>query len=229
VDVGVDRDGGWIATAVVLLWVQLCQVATMSAQLGALCHAIGRLIVQIALNLVLVFICVVAFASALCALNSHGFETLEDGIVNMGRIALSLASEEDLAKEGWQLMFLSLFVIVVHVGLLSVLIAQVVKGYAMLYEDQEGNSLKSKAMQCVEVESFLSIASRTRYFEEFSFSVPVPFDSGDVGPPGGFQRLEHAAVRASKYYVPDRILRSTGTASALEPWPLQDDGERDEE
>ncbi len=37
------------------------------------------------------------------------------------------------------------------------------------------------------------------------------------------QFMEVASIRAGKHYVPDRIMRCTGTASALDPWPPSED------
>jgi hypothetical protein len=208
-----------LSVSALLLWGQLIQVMMVSQFLGTLSFAVGRLFVQVARNLVIVAVMVVAFACALTALQEPAFEDIEISIIDLMRITLGLNTEAMILLERWGLVLLVFFTVAIHLGMFSVLIAQVVKGYEDLAHEQEGQSKMTRAFQCVEVESFLSQTTRQRFYDELNFDKPMEFDNGDEGPTGGVQFMELAAVRAGQFYVPDRIQRFTGNASALDAWP----------
>ena len=52
------------------------------------------------------------------------------------------------------------------------------------------------------------------------FDEPLPFSFSDVGPTGGIQ--EWVSDAEVEYYIPDRIKRYTGDASADDPWPTHE-------
>jgi len=206
------------AFAACMLWSQLLQVLLVSTQLGTLTYAVGQLMFQVGRNLVIVAVMVLAFACALNALQAQAYDELGSAMVEVIRFVLRI-DESAENTESWGLVFVVMLTITVHLFLFSVLIAQLVKGYDILFVDQEGNSRMNRAFQCIESESYLSVTTRKRFYDECGFDKPVEFDNGDEGPTGGIQFMEIASIRAQKYYIADRIMRSTGTASALDPWP----------
>mmetsp|Transcript_3832 Transcript_3832/g.9312 ORF Transcript_3832/g.9312 Transcript_3832/m.9312 type:complete len:130 (+) Transcript_3832:2113-2502(+) len=112
--------------------------------------------------------------------------------------------------------------------MLSILVAQLSLSYETTSQDKTGYAKMNKAFVVVEIESVLSQAMRTRIYDVFAFDQPLEFDSGDLGPTGGVQVRENAAVRSHPTYVPDRILRFPGDADPKEPWPEQESDSEDE-
>jgi len=131
-----------------------------------------------------------------------------------------MSSAESEALEGFGFFCLTSFVVIVEIGFLNILIAQLALIYERLSLDKEGYAKMNRAYTCVEIESFLSEKYRIKVWNEFNFDLPLQFDAGDDGPSGGIQVLEPASVRAAKKYVPDRVLRFPGEAKSTDPWPV---------
>lgn len=170
--------------------------------------------------MVLMGIVIMSFAAALSGLQEPGFEDIGDSAMTLLRYFLSLAPPSEYETDGYGDALLVLFAIVIQVGLLSILIAQLALAYEQLSEDKAGYAKMNRAFVCVEVDSCIPMSFRRKIWDAFDFFKPIEFDNGDEGPSGGVQVYELASVRASPKYKPDRIIRCTGTADPHDPWPI---------
>mmetsp|Transcript_34266 Transcript_34266/g.84301 ORF Transcript_34266/g.84301 Transcript_34266/m.84301 type:complete len:238 (-) Transcript_34266:99-812(-) len=207
------------AFAGVLLWAQMLQVLVLSTRLAALTYTLGLMAEDVTRNLVVVGFFVCAFGTALTALKQEHFGTFGSSLVNLVRIVLDIdpPSLENLDSLG--LFFIFMFIIVVIIGMLNILVAQLWASYGQVANNKAGYAMQHRADICIHMESILPMSLRKKLYDEMHFDIPVPFNQGDAGPSGGIQVIEPASVRNSPYYVPDRIVRFTGDASPSDPWP----------
>eukprot|EP00283_Hemiselmis_rufescens_P021919 CAMPEP_0173441354 /NCGR_PEP_ID=MMETSP1357-20121228/23916_1 /TAXON_ID=77926 /ORGANISM="Hemiselmis rufescens, Strain PCC563" /LENGTH=179 /DNA_ID=CAMNT_0014406931 /DNA_START=1 /DNA_END=540 /DNA_ORIENTATION=- len=177
-------------------------------------------------------IILVSFAAALTALQEPGFEEFDVSTMNLLKHFLNLAPPTHYDFEALGMFLMVMFAIIIHVGLLSILIAQLALAYEHLSEDKAGYAKMNRAFVCVEVESCLPMSLRKKIWDKIDFDNPLEFDHGDEGPTGGIQVMELAMVRAHPKYKPDRIIQCTGTADPHDPWPIirevEDDGDKKE-
>lgn len=208
------------AISTLLLWLQFIQILILSRPLAAFTYTLSAMFVDVTRNLMIILVILVSFAFTLTTLEQPGYESPGQAVLNLVYISLGMSSAEMEHLENFGLFCLSLFVIIVEVGFLNILIAQLALIYERLSLDKEGYAKMNRCYTCVEIESFLPYSYRQRVWEEFNFDLPLPFDAGDDGPSGGIQVQEPASVRAAKKYVPDRVLRFPGEAKSSEPWPV---------
>ncbi len=147
------------------------------------------------------------------------FEDFGYSTMHLLRHFLGLIPAQNYEVDWLGMLLLVVFSIILHVGLLSILIAQLALAYEHLSADKAGYAKMNRAFVCVEVESIMSMAQRKKIWDSMGFFSPLQFDHGDEGPAGGVQVRENAVVRADPKYVPDRIIRCTGKASPNDPWP----------
>lgn len=87
--------------------------------------------------------------------------------------------------------------------LLNILIAQFVRSYEKIAEDQEGYAKMNRAWITVEMESFLSLKYRNEIFDGLGFDIPLELDQNDHGPAGGVQvRMYERAHTHSLFHIP---------------------------
>jgi hypothetical protein len=199
---------------------RIAQALVISTRLAALTYTIGQLFSHVGRFMVLMGIVIMSFAAALSGLQEPGFEDIGDSAMTLLRYFLSLAPPSEYETDGYGDALLVLFAIVIQVGLLSILIAQLALAYEQLSEDKAGYAKMNRAFVCVEVDSCIPMSFRRKIWNAFDFFKPIEFDNGDEGPSGGVQVYELASVRASPKYKPDRIIRCTGTADPHDPWPI---------
>jgi hemoglobin-like flavoprotein len=209
------------AVTAIFIWLQLIQVLILSERMAAFTYTVGRMVKDFVQNFVVIFVVMVAFSAAMTILEAPGgfSESLGSSIYTIIKITIGLASDESVEQESWAMICLIVLTIIVNIGFLNILVAQLVLAYSQHSSDQEGCAKMNRAYICVEMESFLSLKYRQKLFDELSFDEPLEFDSSDEGPCGGIQSLCPASVRSHPKYVPDRVQRFTGEASVMDPWP----------
>uniref|UniRef100_A0A7S1DKS7 Globin domain-containing protein n=2 Tax=Hemiselmis andersenii TaxID=464988 RepID=A0A7S1DKS7_HEMAN len=225
------------AVTAIFIWLQLIQVLILSERMAAFTYTVGRMVKDFAQNFTVIIVVMVAFSAAMTILEAPGgySDGLGSSIFNVLKISIGLAPHEAIEQESWAMACLVVLTIIVNIGFLNILVAQLVLAYASLSTDQEGCAKMNRAYICVEMESFLSLKYRQKLYDELSFDEPLEFDSSDEGPCGGIQSLCPSTVRSHPKYVPDRVQRFTGEASVMDPWPSAkveeeevDDGNRDD-
>lgn len=225
-----DENPSWMLVisgiSTFLIWIQLIQVLVLSPNLAAFTYTITRMFEDVSRNLMVISLIVVSFAGTLTVLHQPYYDTLQRSILNLLKIILGLSFLELESLEGWGLFTLIFFVVIIEIGFLNILIAQLALAYEELSADKEGFAMMSRAYMVVEMESFMPISYRQKIYEEFNFDKPLEFDGGDEGPAGGIQLKQPASMRAHEKYIPDRVIRYAGEASPNDPWPLE--GEEEE-
>jgi len=208
------------AVTAVLMGLQVLEILILSKKLSAFAFTMMRLIWQLLINIVICLVAIFAFSGGLVIIRDDYFDSLEEAMQNLIKITLGIASPDMVQDANTETVTLVLlFLVVVWIGFLNVLIAQFVYGYNTISNETDAYALMMRAQTICEMESFLPRWLRLRYFNEMQFDLPLNYDAGDEGPGGGIQVLESATVKQSAHYVPDRVLRFTGEASANDPWP----------
>ena len=215
---GGERDILKSVTALFLFF-QLFQAFTLAPALSALIYAITRLTVDIARNLFVIFIVLLAFTAGITALEMHDFHGM--GMTSFVLLKATLYMEmPDLdGEQPFGIFLIISYMVIVCIGILSILVAQLSLAYNEISRYKKGFAMMNQAYVCVEVESVLSLKYRKKIFTELGFQDALEFDNGDEGPPGGIQIKEPASVRAHPKYCPDRIQRSTGSTNPADAWP----------
>lgn len=200
---------------------QLIQLLIVSTQLAGLTYMVGKLLSDVTRNMVIMVIVIMGFALFLTALKEPYFEYYGDSalILTMFMVGLEVPPFLEMSAPG--MCVLILFIIISDIGLLSILVAQLAIAYEQLSMQNIGYAQMNRAFVCVEVESVLPLSWRRKLYKALEFEKPLEFESGDEGPPGGIQVNEPASVQAHQKYIPDRIMRSTGPASEMDPWPKE--------
>lgn len=183
----------------------------------------GRMMGDFAQNFTVITVILVGFAAAMNILAAPGgfADGLAPSLLNILKIIIGVGLDDMIDQEMWSMACIIFIVIVVQIGFLNILVAQLVLAYSSLSTDQEGCAKMNRAYICVEMESFLSMKYRVKLFDELHFNKPVEFDSSDEGPAGGIQSLCPSSVRSHPKYIPDRVKRFTGEASVMDPWPTE--------
>jgi len=210
--------------ATLLLWVQAMQTFVVSKTLASLTYTLGIMAKDVFANVAIILVVTLSFGSALAAMR----ETPES-VANMGEWIVIL-SMHTLTVDTFNFVndvrtlgkvTIMVFNLIVNIGLLNVLIAQLSLTYQNLNDKKEGWALKHRAQVVTEIEAYMPLSMRRRYFERLKMHKPLEFLEGDFGPSGGMSvRLPAKRVQSHPKYVPNRIIRFTGPADPHLPWPV---------
>jgi len=205
------------AVVSLLMWVQMLQATIVSTPMAAFTYTIGIMINDLSHSFLMIGILLMAFASALAILNEPPFNSFTESLLILIEEVLGVSTPV-YTETSWLTMSLVLtFVVCVIVGFLNILIAQLTITYDRLTKDKEGFALKHRAQVCLDIEDLISLNWRRRIFRDLGFHKPLPFGKDDLGPMGGIQVLEHDSCDR---YIPDRVMRFTGSAEPTDPWPI---------
>ena len=205
------------AVVSLLMWVQMLQATIVSTPMAAFTYTIGIMINDLSHSFLMIGILLMAFASALAILNEPPFNSFTESLLILIEEVLGVSTPV-YTETSWLTMSLVLtFVVCVIVRFLNILIAQLTITYDRLTKDKEGFALKHRAQVCLDIEDLISLNWRRRIFRDLGFHKPLPFGKDDLGPMGGIQVLEHDSCDR---YIPDRVMRFTGSAEPTDPWPI---------
>jgi len=173
----------------------------------------------------LILVIGLSFAAAITVMEETEFPSMQIAAVLLLKAILGLAppNSEELRPSGLILMIC--FIVIIDIGFLNILIAQLALSYETLKQDTEGYANMNRGFNCIEIESFVPVWVRRKLWLVLDFDRPLEFDQGDEGPSGGVQQQMPASHRAHPRYIPDRILRFTGVASPHDPWPREGETE----
>mmetsp|Transcript_34261 Transcript_34261/g.84253 ORF Transcript_34261/g.84253 Transcript_34261/m.84253 type:complete len:954 (+) Transcript_34261:1476-4337(+) len=202
-----------------LLIFQFMQVLIISSKLSALVYTIGCMIPDIMRTLGIIILLLCSFSAAFTSLRIPLFGDPAEAMAHLTQIILGVADENTYLLKGWGLAFIISALIMIVIGMLNILVAQLVLSYTNLTKQEKAFSMLNRAYICVEMESFLPQNIRRKFYDELGFDSPLEFDKGDEGPPGGVQARMPSSIRVDEKYIPDRILRFTGESSPMDPWP----------
>jgi hypothetical protein len=217
---GVLDEYAVISIAGMLLWAQVLECSILSEKMAAFTFSLGIMISDLSHSLFFIGILLLAFGSALTNVGDEGYDqgldvtlaSLIKDVLGMGKPMEGLSS--------FSLFLQIIFIIFVTIIMLNVLIAQLSLTYGNVMKFARPSMLKYRASVTLDLESLLPVFLRQRIYDSFGFDVPLPLSVSDVGPAGGIQVWEWEADCTG--YIPDRILRYSGDAAPLDPWPKHD-------
>jgi len=204
-----------------LQWTSIMDLAVLSMKSSALVLAGGRVLTEMGLFLLAVGFLVLAFATALNALDSS--VSAPDGVVRWAALLLQLVLKtmppsllQSYELEALAHILLALFTSLVSVFLLNLLIAQLIAKYLQVFEDMQGEARLTRADTIVQTLQDISSRRWTKFLQKLEFDRPMEFNEGDVGLAGGIQVLEPATEHV---VLVDSIVRFGGSSAPDTPWP----------
>jgi len=211
------------ALGAVLLGIQLFEILLLVPSMAALTLLFRRLFGDVFRTVAMLFIIIVAVAGAMTVLRAPGHELYGNSIVTLIKMILANGNNHFDDLDDFNLFLASLLFVICQIGLLNMLIAQLVHASEETMQTAMSLVQKKIAYTCVEMESLLPLSYRKQLYAQLKFDEPLYFDASDDGPSGGISLIEPASVRSHPKYVPDRVMRITGEASPMDPWPREQD------
>mmetsp|Transcript_21947 Transcript_21947/g.48526 ORF Transcript_21947/g.48526 Transcript_21947/m.48526 type:complete len:1130 (+) Transcript_21947:41-3430(+) len=207
-----------------LYFVLLVDLAVMNTRVSAFVLVCGRMMSEVALFFLALFITILMFSSAVGCLRSDDphFQGLHEGGLSFFRMFMRMYSSKDyeaLEEEPLILILVFTFLLSSLIFLLNMLIAQLSRSYDAVYGDMVGYA-RLKRINII-VETMPTVAHRrwTEFINSLNFEQRLEFNEGDVGLSGGLQLTELASANPT---TTDMIRRFGGSTSPTIQWPEED-------
>mmetsp|Transcript_56346 Transcript_56346/g.91182 ORF Transcript_56346/g.91182 Transcript_56346/m.91182 type:complete len:1208 (+) Transcript_56346:127-3750(+) len=210
--------------AMLLYWTLIVDLTVFSTRISAFVLVCGRVISELGLFIMASLFLIVAFASAISALNHHNpdFKGIPKGMMSLAEIALSMYPTEkyaEMQETTIVLVCVSLYNILVVIFLLNLLIAQLNGAYQSVYADMVGYARLNRGSIIGETMQVISSRRWSRWLAGVKLDERLEFNEGDVGLAGGVQVLEPANANPTNV---DMIHRFGGSTSPAMQWPKED-------
>ena len=115
----------------------------------------GRMFEDVSRNLLVISIIMISFAATLSVMREDNFETLDVSIVGLIRTLVGLHSPSTTYVSGPGMMVIVAFIVIIDIGFLNILIAQLALAYESLTKETLGFSRMNRAYTTGKLVSFL--------------------------------------------------------------------------
>mmetsp|Transcript_56143 Transcript_56143/g.89045 ORF Transcript_56143/g.89045 Transcript_56143/m.89045 type:complete len:1212 (+) Transcript_56143:127-3762(+) len=222
--------------AMAIHWLILVDLAVFSTEISAFLLVVGHVTSEVKQFLTALGFLLLTFGSSIpifcqdCSLVAGNYSTMPRAIVSLFAITLGWFEadnvmdirDDDRVLLSALLVFVGLSVIL----LLNLLIAQLNRSYEYIYADMLGFARLNRASLIVEAMTNCGKKRWLQFRDSMSFEQKLEFDAGDLGLPGGVQRMEHQNLHV---VLSDTIHRFGGSTSPDSPWPAEKDSAEDQE
>lgn len=210
--------------ALLIYWFLLTDFSLLSMRVSAFLLVCFYLISEVVLFVLALTFLILAFSTAISALNHHieDFETVPAWMRALLQISLGMFPNthyDDFQVEVTVLVAISVFVALVFIFLVNLLIAQLNQAYHNMFEDIYGNARLTRAAVIVQVMAQVPRKRWQNFLKRLAFDQPLEFNEGDVGIAGGIQILEPASA---KIVTSDAVKRYGGSTAPTMPWPVEE-------
>ncbi|CAE7657366.1 mqo, partial [Symbiodinium sp. CCMP2456] len=210
--------------ALLIYWFLLTDFSLLSMRVSAFLLVCFYLISEVVLFVLALTFLILAFSTAISALNHHieDFETVPAWMRALLQISLGMFPNthyDDFQVEVTVLVAISVFVALVFIFLVNLLIAQLNQAYHNMFEDIYGNARLTRAAVIVQVMAQVPRKRWQNFLNNLAFDQPLEFNEGDVGIAGGIQILEPASA---KIVTSDAVKRYGGSTAPTMPWPVEE-------
>ncbi|CAE8718508.1 unnamed protein product, partial [Polarella glacialis] len=212
--------------AILLYWTLIVDLTIFSTRISAFVLVCRRVFSELGLFLMAASIIILAFGSAISALNlqNKDFEDIPGGMLSLTMLTLSLYPTQhfqEMRDTPIVLIGVGVYIILVITFLISLLVAQLNLAYLAVYADMVGYARLNRGKITGATMPMISKYRWKSWLATLKLDERLEFNEGDVGLPGGIQVLEPA----SKYLVSvDMIRRFGGSTSPAMPWPEEEGG-----
>ncbi|CAE8585201.1 unnamed protein product [Polarella glacialis] len=212
--------------AMLLYWTLIVDLSVFSTRISAFVLVCGRVVSELALFIMAGFFLILAFASAISALNHHNpdFSGIPKGMMSLTEITLSMYPTEHFAEmQDSPIVFacVAVYIILAMVFLLNLLVAQLNGAYQAVYADMVGYARLNRGKIICQTVPVISAYRWRSWLATLRLDERLEFNEGDVGLAGGVQVLETANANPTNI---DMIHRFGGSTSPAMQWPEEDAG-----
>jgi len=213
--------------AILLYWTLIIDLTVFSTRISAFVLVCGRVVSELGLFIMADFFLIVAFASAISALNHHNpdFAGIPKGMMSLTELTLGMYPTEHFAEMQETpivLIVVSVYTILAIIFLLNLLVAQLNGAYQAVYADMVGYARLNRGTIIVETIPVISSKRWGRWLATLRLDERMEFNEGDVGLAGGVQVLEPANANPTNI---DMIARFGGSTSPAMQWPEEAGGD----
>jgi hypothetical protein len=222
---------GFLAMAAMFIQFTLViDMTVLSNRVSAYALICGRMLSEVGLFLLALFMLILTFSSSICALKhkNEDFRHIAVSFLTLLRMAFRAYSTDDfeiIQDEPVVYIVVVCFLIVAVIFLINMLIAQLNCAYKSLYNDMVGFA-RLRRMDIV-VETIPSVSQKRwkRFVVSVAFDERIEFAAGDLGVSGGIATTEPGNLNM---VMTDQILRYGGSTSPTLAWP-EDESKNDDE
>jgi hypothetical protein len=215
--------------SMILYYLLLIDLAVFNNRVSAYVLVCGRMLVELGLFLIAMFVTLLTLSSALTCLDQKQpeFNDIRASFVALWSMLLRMFSTDDYARmknEPVITAALYAYLVVSAIFLLNLLVAQLSCAYDAIYSDMVGYA-RLKRLRII-TDSMPSVTPKrwSNFMSYLELDKRIEFNEGDVGLAGGVQVQE--AANANPTTV-DMIRRFGGSTSPSIQWPEEDAGDED--
>merc|ERR1712187_492879 len=201
----------------------------MGNRVSAFVLVCGRMIGEVSLFLLALFMFLLTFASAFACLEQQEkeFHGIHVGGLALLEMVLRMFKAEtyiEMEREPIILAGICIFIIVAVVFLFNMLVAQLTCAYDAVYSDMVGYARLKRIKIIVESIPQVSEKRWSGFIENLKLEQRIEFNEGDIGLSGGIQVWEPASAHPTTV---DMIKRFGGSTSSSIAWPEEENNDDD--
>jgi uncharacterized membrane protein YgcG len=208
----------------------LClDLSVMFTRVSAYVLVCGRMVTEVGLFLLAIFVIIFSFGSAMSCLkqDNEEFQGLHKSMMALVQMVLRMYSSDKYEKAAENIFIMScvlVLLIMCLIFLLNLLAAQLCCGYQAVYEDIIGFANLNRMKIIVETIATVKPARWKAFVSGMKFHRKLEFNEGDIGLPGGIATAEPSSLNPLTI---DMIFRFGGNTSPSNPWPDEGDDAAD--
>merc|ERR1712048_544846 len=215
--------------SMILYYILLIDLAVFNNRVSAFVLVCGRMIGEVGLFILSLFMFLLTFGSAFACLEQQEkeFQGIHVGALALLEMVLRMFKAEtyiEMEREPLILAGICIFIIVSVVFLLNMLVAQLTCAYDAVYSDMVGYARLKRIKIIVESMPQVSEKRWQGFIENLKLEQRIEFNEGDIGLSGGIQVLEPASAHPTTV---DMIKRFGGSTSPSIAWPEEENNDDD--
>merc|ERR1712048_1291017 len=215
--------------SMILYYILLIDLAVFNNRVSAFVLVCGRMIGEVGLFILSLFMFLLTFASAFACLEQKEkeFHGIHVGALALLEMVLRMFKAEtyiEMEREPLILAGICAFLVVSVVFLLNMLVAQLTCAYDAVYSDMVGYARLKRIKIIVESMPQVSEKRWQGFIENLKLEQRIEFNEGDIGLSGGIQVLEPASAHPTTV---DMIKRFGGSTSPSIAWPEEENNDDD--
>lgn len=205
-------------------WLVLMDLAVFSTDLSSFLLVIGHVLQEVRQFLSALCFLLLLFGSCICILcrrctdEGGDFSDMPNAVTSLLAITIRLYQGDFRDMEENPLLLTAVLTCTAFsaVLLLNLLVAQLNLSYEYIYRDMLGFARLNRAGLICEAMNLCARSKWNKFKLSLKLDTKLEFDEGDVGVPGGVQRVEPVSFR----HVPEETIRRYGgPTSEKAPWP----------
>merc|ERR1719271_1201063 len=217
--------------AMLLYFALLIDLAVLSTKVSAYVLVFFRMLSEVFLFLLALAATLLAFASGISVIehNCKDFAGIHKGLLTLLEMTTQMYDGDRYETyEGDSLVVVCVFVflIMIFVFLLNMLVAQLTCAYEAVYVDMIGYARLERIEIIVGIMPVVAAKRWAAFVDSLKLDQKVEFNAGDIGVTGGVQILEAANLNPT---TEDQIRRFGGSTSVEMQWPIEQEGQGDED